>query len=52
MNIEEIKALNTLINRGESLENIGKVLGHSSVAATKRYAKTNLQTTDRLLSDY
>lgn len=43
---------NTFINRGESLENIGKVLGHSSVAVTKRYAKTNLQTADRLLSDY
>ncbi|MDD2566942.1 MAG: site-specific integrase [Thiovulaceae bacterium] len=43
---------NTFINRGESLENIGKVLGHSSVAVTKRYAKTSLQTADRLLSDY
>jgi len=43
---------NTFINRGESLENIGKVLGHSSVAVTKRYAKTNLQTANRLLSDY
>jgi site-specific recombinase XerD len=43
---------NTFINRGESLENIGKVLGHSSIAVTKRYAKTNLQTANRLLSDY
>lgn len=43
---------NTFINRGESLENIGKVLGHSSVAVTKRYAKTSLLTADRLLSDY
>ena len=43
---------NTLVNRGESLENIGKVLGHSSVAVTKRYAKTNLQTADKLLNDY
>ena len=43
---------NTLVNRGESLENIGKVLGHSSVAITKRYAKTNLETADKLLNDY
>lgn len=43
---------NTMINRGESLENIGKVLGHSSTAVTKRYSKTSLQTADRLLSDY
>lgn len=43
---------NTFVNRGESLENIGKVLGHSSVAVTKRYAKTNLETADRLLNDY
>jgi integrase len=43
---------NTLVNRGESLENIGKLLGHSSVAVTKRYAKTNLNTVDRLLNNY
>ena len=43
---------NTLVNRGESLENIGKVLGHSSVAVTKRYAKTSLDTADRLLNNY
>jgi site-specific recombinase XerD len=43
---------NTLVNRGESLENIGKVLGHSSVSVTKRYAKTSLQTADKLLNDY
>jgi site-specific recombinase XerD len=43
---------NTFVNRGESLENIGKVLGHSSVAVTKRYAKTNLETAHRLLDDY
>ena len=43
---------NTFVNRGESLENIGKVLGHSSIAVTRRYAKTNLKTADRLLSDY
>lgn len=43
---------NTFINRGESLENIGKVLGHSSVAVTRRYAKTSVKTVDRLLSDY
>lgn len=43
---------NTMVNRGESLENIGKVLGHSSVAVTRRYAKTNLQTADRLIRDY
>jgi len=43
---------NTLINRGESLENIGKLLGHSSPAVTKRYAKTNLNTANRLLNSY
>ncbi|MEA3452343.1 MAG: tyrosine-type recombinase/integrase, partial [Bacteroidota bacterium] len=43
---------NTLVNKGESLENIGKVLGHSSVAVTKRYAKTSLETADRLLNSY
>ncbi len=43
---------NTMVNRGESLENIGKVLGHSSVTVTRRYAKTSLQTADRLLKDY
>jgi site-specific recombinase XerD len=39
---------NTFVNRGESLENIGKVLGHSSIAVTKRYSKTSLKTADRL----
>lgn len=43
---------NTFVNKGESLENVGKLLGHSSVAVTKRYAKTSLQTADRLLNDY
>jgi site-specific recombinase XerD len=43
---------NTLVNNGESLENIGKVLGHSSTAVTKRYAKTTLETADRLLNSY
>ena len=43
---------NTLVNQGESLENIGKVLGHSSTTVTKRYAKTTLETADRLLNNY
>ena len=43
---------NALVNNGESLENIGKVLGHSSTAVTKRYAKTTLETADRLLNGY
>lgn len=43
---------NTLVNNGESLENISKVLGHSSTAVTKRYAKTTLETADRLLNSY
>lgn len=43
---------NTLVNQGESLENIGKVLGHSSIAVTKRYSKTSLETADRLLNNY
>jgi len=43
---------NTMVNKGESLENIGKVLGHSSNAVTKRYSKTSLQTAGRLINDY
>ena len=31
---------NTLVNKGESLENISKLLGHSFISVTKRYAKT------------
>ena len=43
---------NNLVNGGESLENIGKLLGHSSVVVIRRYAKTNLNTADRLLNSY
>lgn len=43
---------NTLVNRGESLEHIGKVLGHSSTAVTKRYSKTSLEVADKLLNSY
>jgi site-specific recombinase XerD len=43
---------NTMVNRGTSLEAIGKVLGHSSNAVTKRYAKTSLNTANDVLSDY
>ena len=43
---------NTMVNQGETLEALGKVLGHSSVAVTKRYAKTNLATADRVLGKY
>ena len=43
---------NTMVNRGESLESIGAALGHSSVAVTKRYSKTSLQTVDNLLNSY
>ena len=43
---------NTMVNQGETLEALSKVLGHSSVAVTKRYAKTNLATADRVLGKY
>ena len=43
---------NTMVNQGETLEALGKVLGHSSVTVTKRYAKTNLATADRVLGKY
>lgn len=43
---------NTLVNHGESLENIGKALGHSSVAVTKRYAKTSKETAGKLVDSY
>ena len=43
---------NTMVNKGTSLEAIGKVLGHSSIAVTKRYAKTNLTTADKVLNEY
>ncbi|WP_373072111.1 tyrosine-type recombinase/integrase [Sulfurimonas sp.] len=43
---------NTMINKGYSLEAIGKTMGHSSVHVTKRYAKTDLNTANDVLSDY
>jgi len=43
---------NTLVNKGESLENISKLLGHSSISVTKRYAKTTLATVDKSLHNY
>ncbi|MFV0482361.1 MAG: tyrosine-type recombinase/integrase [Campylobacteraceae bacterium] len=43
---------NTMVNQGESLESIGKVLGHSSISITKRYAKTSLETADNVLKKY
>jgi site-specific recombinase XerD len=43
---------NTMVNKGTSLEAIGKVLGHSSISVTKRYAKTSLATADKVLNEY
>lgn len=43
---------NTMVNKGFSLESIGKTMGHSSVHVTKRYAKTTIETASKLLDDY
>ena len=43
---------NTMVNKGTSLEAIGKVLGHSSNAVTKRYSKTSLETAEKVLNEY
>lgn len=43
---------NTMVNKGESLEAIGRVLGHSSTQVTKRYAKTSLNTANNVLNSY
>ncbi|WP_428739823.1 tyrosine-type recombinase/integrase [Sulfurimonas sp.] len=43
---------NTMINKGYSLEAVGKSLGHSSVYITKRYAKVDINTANEVLSDY
>lgn len=43
---------NTMVNKGQSLEAIGKVLGHSSTQVTKRYAKTSLNTANEVLNGY
>ena len=43
---------NTMVNKGFSLEAIGKSLGHSSTQVTKRYAKTSLNTANDLLNSY
>jgi|GEM_PF-763027 len=43
---------NTMINKGYSLEAIGKSLGHSSVHVTKRYAKADLNTASDVLNEY
>ena len=43
---------NTMVNKGFSLEAIGKAMGHSSVHVTKRYAKTDLNTANDVLNGY
>lgn len=43
---------NTMVNKGETLESIGKVLGHSSIQVTKRYSKTSLNTANSVLNSY
>ncbi|MFA6139040.1 MAG: site-specific integrase [Sulfurimonas sp.] len=43
---------NTMVNKGYSLEAVGKAMGHSSVHVTKRYAKVNLNTANDVLNDY
>lgn len=41
-----------MVNDGESLESISKVLGHSSTAVTKRYSKTSQDTAKRVVDSY
>lgn len=41
-----------MVNDGESLESISKVLGHSSTAVTKRYSKTSHDTAKRVVDSY
>lgn len=43
---------NTMVNKGFTLEAVGKSLGHSSIAVTKRYAKTSLNTANDVLNSY
>lgn len=43
---------NTMVNKGFSLEAVGKAMGHSSVHVTKRYAKVDLNTANDVLNDY
>lgn len=43
---------NTMINKGFTLEAVGKSLGHSSINVTKRYAKTSLNTVNDVLNSY
>lgn len=42
----------TMVNNGESLESIGKALGHSNSNITKRYAKTTKETAHNVVSGY
>src|SRR3990167_7464069 len=41
---------NYLVNNGATLEGVGKLLGHSGIGVTKRYAKPSLETADKLLN--
>ncbi len=43
---------NTMVNKGFTLEAVGKSLGHSSINVTKRYAKTSLNTANDVLNSY
>lgn len=43
---------NTMVNKGFTLEAVGKSLGHSSPQVTKRYAKTSLNTANDVLNSY
>lgn len=43
---------NTMVNKGFTLEAVGKSLGHSSPQVTKRYAKTSLNTASDVLNGY
>jgi len=42
----------TMVNNGESLENIGKALGHSNTNITKRYSKTSRKSAHGVVSGY
>ncbi|WP_294965959.1 site-specific integrase [Sulfurimonas sp.] len=43
---------NYLVNNGATLEGVGKLLGHSGIGVTKRYAKPSVETADKLLNSY
>ncbi len=43
---------NYTVDNGGTLESAGKLLGHSGIGVTKRYAKVSLETADIVLDEY